>query len=266
MMMEPAISIIPDDCPENILELPEDKKDMLEEFYHLTFETLYRANSLIAAFDAKVNPFDLIVSNGQSVNQIVGNKYDHLPTDVQNYAKKLEVFRILKNNPEGLTLYTVRHTENGNNTGLNDETHTILPKKDSVDIAFTLGNTHPITLDEASEFLRAPKTPDSGKIRDAGIDVRKSLASKLPTVQYMLRKHNLDIFDCIYIGKETVNEIYAKRYSSGTTHLSPGHVEDFKYQIIAMESFHPTSEIFLAMPMENSEGKLILIMEKELIK
>ena len=257
MMMEPAISIIPDDCPENILELPEDKKDMLEEFYHLTFETLYRANSLLAAFDAKVNPFDLIVSNGQSVNQIVGNKYDHLPTDVQNYAKKLEVFRILKNNPEGLTLYTVRHTENGKNTGLNDETHTILPKEDSIDIAFTLNNTHPITLDEASEFLRAPKTPDSGKIRDAGIDVRKSLASKLPTVQYMLRKHNLDIFDCIYIGKETVNEIYAKRYSSGTTHLSPGHVEDFKYQIIAMESFHPTSEIFLAMPMENPEGKLI---------
>lgn len=258
-MMEPALSLLPDDAPEDLSHLPKETKDALEECYHRTFDMLYSGANMLAAYDSGLTAFDLIRVGDRSINEIVGNKYDNLSPEEQVLAKKMEVFRALKNNPEGVRVYYVTYTigVNGVVASLNEQYRTVHPKADSLNIVFTLRDSNKLTIQEAEDFLNNPSGVSSGKTVDVAKNVKETFDQVFPAAKIILDRHKMDIYDCIYIGDETVNEIYARKYEAGNYSLkSKDDIDEFKNRIIAAESFHSAKEIFVTLPKERGNGDL----------
>ena len=271
MLLYPFTEMIPEDFPENLIGLSDEKKQELEPVFreleyafHDNIEILYDNNKYTAALESGRDIFDLIkTSDGRSIREIVGNKYDAYSPEQQKTALKYEFFRILKNHPEGLDFHVVHYTDNGRNTEVVNTGSKAIPNKDVINFTFEIHTPEPVSAKDARLATQLTNQRAPQGILDMGAAIYEQLGKSFAPVQKLLRDRGQDIYDYIYIEDKTVNELIAENYRNNPDYnieIKAEHLytqlQRNKANIIAAESFFGSKAIYLNLPNLAPDGKI----------
>ena len=256
---EDLTAYLPQDDPDNLLKLPADLKDIMETAYMKTFYKAYHGFGMLAAKEAGMDSFDLIGTNEGTVRELVGNKYDGCTPGEKELALKLETIRLFCTHPEGLICRFVKWVRNPGtntyNTQLDENviTAVALPKNYTYNFAALPAGTNPVTNQTADRFFNGQDGADIQNLLRTGRSMDEKLKDYFSNDMPLLRKNNLDIYDCIYIGNQTVNEIFEENFADRLSDIP--NVAPYKSAIIAAAGFNPQTPVFMTNISAGRDGK-----------
>lgn len=258
-----AVSVLPQELPDNLLELPEDVKNQLDFVFRNTFGKLYYHSEAYPIYDAGKDIYDLLKvtvdGNEKSIRELTGEKYANLTEPERMGAMKYEVFRLLREHPEGLKVYTY-HYGPGMIPQPVEQPVTVKQMPETIRFDFAIDAKNTATVDQAMEFLAVPENGVPTGISEMATRIYEILDKQMSVSDMVLNQHGMDIFDCIYVGDQTVNEMIAEKYSqmSAIQKGYNGHGELYKAKaaVLAAQIFNPAKPVFVAMPFVKAEGTI----------
>ena len=256
---QPYLSYISPEMPEDLLILSDEQINELEKAFHDTFGELYHGVERSAYLEAGKEPWDLVFVGGQSIRELCGNKYDNYSPEEKNLAYRLETMRHTLSSPDGFTLKTYvwkRNPEGKFVSEPGEKTYDMKVLPNSFEIAFQIRDAK-MTAAEADTFMRFPdEMYKTAKINSIGSRVDEDVNTALNTNKDILKKHGLDIYDCVYIGDKTVNEIFEERFADRFKDLGELDYNRFRGAIVFAESFKLNKPIFITNITEGPDGEL----------
>ena len=258
-----AVSVLPQELPDNLLELPEDVKNQLDFVFRNTFGKLYYHSEAYPIYDAGKDIYDLLKvtvdGNEKSIRELTGEKYANLTEPERMGAMKYEVFRLLREHPEGLKVYTY-HYGPGMIPQPVEQPVTVKQMPETIRFDFAIDAKNTATVDQAMEFLAVPENGVPTGISEMATRIYEILDEQMSVSDMVLNQHGMDIFDCIYVGDQTVNEMIAEKYSqmSAIKRGYNGHGELYKAKaaVLAAQIFNPAKPVFVAMPFVKADGTI----------
>lgn len=251
-------SYFPEKIPDNLLTLSKDRIDALEKGFFLSFGQAYRASEFVAAEEGNLEFADLIFAGDRTIREIVGDRYANYSREEQMLALKLETMRQALFNPGGVKLkYAVwkKNPDNKWTVEKSEKTYEFKPLANHLElnVAQRHGMIEPA---QARDFLGNPGKYLSVNPFKTQKSILTTFTGYFRLQDEMLKKHKMDMFDSIYIGDQTVNEIIAKRYSNFANTLSAKDRLELGLLITISESYNVNRPIFAVDMKELPNGKL----------
>ena len=248
------LELVPENPPMDLLKLPPEKISVLEKVYHDTFYKLYSGAHVYPMYEDGKDAWDMMKIGNLSVREYFGNKYAEYPKEKQVLAFKLETLLYLLTNPEGITCTYMVYDE-AKHPVLHPNTYRIKGVTDSFTLTYDATDNNIITANDASDFLNLPERfAGETKFDSVAANYKTQLNGLFYNQEKIMEANHLDIFDCIYIDNESVNEIYLKRFAK---YLPDKNPEDVKRMIIAAESFLSSKTIYATILSGPKDGQLV---------
>ena len=247
--MQAMLAVIPqfDLNTKDLMTLPDDVKDIMLRVYYDTFGTVYRTTLMGNIVEQGSDQFDMIIcSNKKTVRQNYGKQYENYTPGEQSTAFILETIRTLIKDPQGVKCKYVS-IDGKNNVTVAGEFNV----RNSIS---SININRKINADKARRFLENPAL--SGDIYEAGNQTLEYFNNLFFSQKRIMENHSMDMFDCIYVGNKTLNEIYEEKYAD----MFPEHNLDgkiLKMGILLAESFNPNTTIFATVLSEDKKGAVI---------
>ncbi len=262
--LTPIQGLFTEEMPENLTELPDNQKKALEKMYRDFFEAIYKGVEFQQARAAGLDAFDLIMTENGSIREVFGNRYENLSKEEQILAFKLETLRYLALHPQGLTCrWTVAQPVRKENRetyemAVSEESVTIKPGISAKEFRYEVPDPIPGSIPSSQDarlFLSAPEAGLPDSIKNASDAIEGSLDTFYSAHGQIFAKNHMDMFDCIYIGDQTVNEIFAETISNIPD--SERIVKEYKLGILVASQFQVNKPIFMTSLREDAQGKLV---------
>ena len=260
--IEPYVSAFPseEDIPENLLELPSENIQAVEWAYNETFGKIYDSVDIAAGLSVGLKPWDLIMtSNDVSIKDAVGDKYNDCSIEQKTLAYKLEIMRHVFFDPEGVKLsYCIwkKNNEGKWEPSVSENTYAYKPLVNNLNVDLP-NEDGIISIQNATDFIHNPKSMNqTPAFLNHGRKALKILEHYFVHNQAVFKKKNMDMFDCIYVGKQTINEIFKERYEKQFPVMKNSDKQILLTQILLAESFHTALPIYLTNLTELQDGSL----------
>ena len=251
-------SYFPANYEDDLLKLPKESIKALELAYHNTFGKVYRASEFLAAEALNLKPWDLIYTNGISVKEACGNRYANYSPEEQDLAYRLEVMRhALKE--EGVTLKYAEYKRDENDelvAVISDQTYDYKPLVNHYSFNMKASNGV-ITMESARRFLSSPLqnfTKDPFQAHKPKL--REYFSNYFSHQEEILKAHHMDLFDCVFIGEKTLNEIYEEKYAKMCKDLPKSDQEELKMLLVIAEGFNFNRPVFFTDVKQTPEGRI----------
>ena len=252
-------SYFPEELPEDLLTLSEEQISAIEKGFHASFGQVYRGSSFVAGENAGLTAFDLISVEGRTIREITGDRYANYTHEQQMLALKLETMRQALFNQEGVKLKFAEWKKNPDNiwtSGLSEKTYEYKPLAKHLDIRIYARNGE-IDTAKARKYISSPGKymKEQPFLTQKGL-IQSSISQYFLHQKDLFAAHNMDMYDCICIGNQTVNEIIARNYPNLLIEVDEKNRHEACAMLLLSEGFNINRPIYVTNIKEKPNGSL----------